>query len=73
MSSAALNSLVWLSGTNLMSSGFRASYLNGPLMVSRSWVPMATRVRLRARFWWSLSWRSMKLSYLKLNELRRCS
>lgn len=38
-----------------MPSGFSASYVNGPLMLSRSCVPMATSVRCLARFWCSLS------------------
>lgn len=47
-----------------MSFGGRASYVKGPLMVSRSCVPMETRVRCLAKFWWSLSWSAMKDSYL---------
>ena len=49
-----------------MSSGGRASYVKGAFIVSRSCVPMATRVLCRARFWCSLSWRAMKDSYLSL-------
>lgn len=68
--SGAVNSLTWLRGWNLMSLGGWAIYRNGPLIVSRSWVPMATRDRFRAMFWCSLSCRSMKLSYLKMETLQ---
>lgn len=45
MSCAAVYSLVWFRGLKLMSPGALAVYVKGPEIVSRSWVPMATRVR----------------------------
>lgn len=51
------------SGRNVMSAGFSAPYTNGPTMVSRSCVPMATRVRFRQMLVWSFSCKSMKESY----------
>ncbi len=50
MSWTAVNSWVWLSALNLICSGGCAIYLKGPRIESRSWVPMATRERLRAMF-----------------------
>lgn len=44
MSWTAVYSLVWLRGLKQMSPGGLAVYVNGPEMVSRSWVPMATKV-----------------------------
>lgn len=46
MSWTAVNSLVWFRGLKLMSAGGLAVNVKGPDMVSRSWVPMATRVLL---------------------------
>lgn len=46
MSCTAVNSLVWFRGLKLMSAGGLAVNVKGPDMVSRSWVPMATRVLL---------------------------
>lgn len=46
-----------------MCSGGNASYVNGPCIVSRSCVPIATSVRCRAKFWCSLSCKAMKDSY----------
>lgn len=46
INSAAVYSLVWLRGLNLISEGGKASQLKGPSSVSRSWVPMATKVLL---------------------------
>jgi len=47
--------------------------LSPPLMVLRSCVPMATRVRRRQMFWCSLSCRSMKLAYRSVGPGRHCS
>lgn len=42
MISGALYSLSWFNGLNLISGGGLAVYINGPEIVSRSWVPIAT-------------------------------
>lgn len=44
MSCVAVYSLVWLRGWKLMSAGGFAVNVNGPEIVSRSWVPIATRL-----------------------------
>jgi len=63
MSSSARNSLVWFNGLNFISAGGSAEYRNGGFRVSKSWTPMATKVRFRHMLWWSFSCSSIKLSY----------
>ena len=56
-----------------MSSGLGASYVKGPLTFDMSCVPIATRVRLRARLACNLSCKAMKDWYflsLNLTPLR---
>ena len=43
--------------------------MKGPWIVLKSCVPIATSVRLRQMFWWSLSCRSMKESYRAWSNL----